>query len=148
MILNPTGRLLPAIASRLRRARKAKPIWARRVEVACEVESIEGRLQAQPGDYLCRGIAGEQWPQKESKLLEKYSPSDQLGVSGWQRFDPKEDSEPVEATRVDQSFRVISQWGELAGKANDYVVRSKSDPTDIWVVDNAIFEASYEFVSD
>jgi hypothetical protein len=144
MLLNPSGQLLPEIAERLQDARKTKPIWAKRVEVAGPVDTLEGRLQAQPGDFLCRGIIGEQWPQKEKKLLEKYNPTDHYETEGWQRFDPKPDSEPVEVAQVDQPFRIVAHWGELAGKAGDYVVRSKSDPTDIWLVDKSIFEASYE----
>ena len=146
-LLNLNNLLIPEIAARMFATRKTKPIFAQRVEDACEVETLEGRLHAGPDDYLCRGIVGEQWPQKESKLFEKYVPSGQFDEAGWQRFDPKPDSEAVEATQVDHPFRVIAHWGELTGKANDYVVRSKSDPTDVWIVDYAIFEASYELAA-
>lgn len=50
----------------------------------------------------------------------------------------------MEAAQLATAFRAIAQWGELTGKANDFVVRSKTDPSDIWIVDKAIFEASYE----
>lgn len=144
-LLNPEGQLLPEIARRLREARKTKPIWGKRAEVAGEVETLEGRLQFQHGDYLCRGIVGELWPQKESKLLEKYVASGQFDAEGWQRFDPKPDSQPVEATQIDHPFRVLAHWGELTGKSGDYLVRSKTDPTDVWIVDKTIFDATYEF---
>jgi hypothetical protein len=39
----------------------------------------------------------------------------------------------------------VAKWGELKGKAGDYIVRSIEDTSDIWIVDRAIFEASYEF---
>jgi len=143
-LLNPAGRLLPTVTARLFEARKTKPLWAMRVEVACQVDTLEGQLQAQPGDYLCRGVVGENWPQKESKLLEKYTPSGRFDMNGWQRFDPKPDSEPVEAAPIDHPFRVQAQWGELTGKPGDYVVRSKTDPTDVWIVDKSIFEGTYQ----
>lgn len=143
-LLNPNGQLMPEIAARMFETRKTKPIWAKRIETNREVETLEGRLVAGPDDYLCRGIIGEYWPQKHSKLLEKYVYSDEIDSEGWRRFDPKTEAAPVEAAQVATVFRVTAHWGELTGKANDYVVRSKTDPTDIWIVDKAIFEACYE----
>jgi len=145
VLLNPNGQLLPELAARLLEARKTKSIWAKRVEVTQEVETLEGRLVAGPDDYLCRGIIGENWPQKFQKLQEKYLPSDEFDGQGWQRFDPKPEAAPVEAAQIDTPFRIIAHWGELTGKAHDYVVRSTTDPTDVWIVDKAIFEASYEW---
>ncbi len=124
--------------------RKTKPIWAKRIETKREVETLEGRLVAGPDDYLCRGIVGEYWPQKQSKLLEKYVSSNEVDSEGWRRFDPKPESTPVEAAQLATAFHVTAHWGELTGKAYDFVVRSKTDPSDIWIVDKAIFEASYE----
>jgi len=143
-LLNPNGQLLPELAARLLEARKTKSIWAKRLEVKQEVATLEGRLVAGPGDYLCRGIIGEHWPQKKAKLLDKYLPSNEIDAEGWQRFDPKPEAAPVEVAQVPHAFRVNAQWGELCGKANDYVVRSTGDSADIWIVDRAIFEASYE----
>lgn len=145
-LVNPNGQLLPEIAGRLLEARKNKPLWAKRLDSPREVSTLEGMLQANAGDYLCRGLAGEQWPQKEKKLLEKYSATGEIDADGWERFDPKPDSQSVEATAIEHPFRVTAQWGELSGKAGDYLVRSRTDPTDIWLVDKTIFEASYEFV--
>ncbi len=144
-LLNPSGKLLSEIANRLTPARKTKPLWAKLIDQMQVIETREGTLTAQPGDYLCRGIEGEPWPQKADKLREKYSPSREVDGDGWERYEPKPAAEGIEAAQFDQPFRVITQWGELQGKANDYVVRSKSDPADVWIVGQAIFEASYEF---
>ena len=143
-LLNPKGNVIPEFAACIVESRKTKPIWAKLIETVQVIETLEGRLVAAPGDYLCRGIVGEQWPQKESKLLEKYTPSGDFDEDDWQRFDPKPDSEPVEAAPVDQAFRVKAQWGELTGKAGDYIVRSKNNPTDVWIVSKAIFEETYQ----
>ncbi len=143
-LLNPNGKLLPDIERRLVLARKTKPLWAKLIGQAKSINTLEGTIKAEPGDYLCRGIEGETWPQKSVKLHEKYSPSGQVDTDGWERFDPIPDSAPVEAAEVLQPFRVIAQWGQLTGKAKDYVVRSTTDSTDIWIVDRAIFDASYE----
>jgi hypothetical protein len=143
-LLNPDGRLLPEIERKLFLAFKTKPLWAKQLQADQEVMTNEGPLTASAGDYLCRGAANDQWPQKANKLYEKYSPCGQLDPEGWQRFDPKPEAAPVEAALYDSPFRIVAQWGELTGKANDYLVRSTTDPTDIWIVGRAIFEASYE----
>lgn len=143
-LLNPDGRLLPDIESRLVLARKTKPLWSKLIGQVQSVKTPEGTLHAEPGDYLCRGIQGEHWPQKAAKLQEKYSPSGEVDSDGWERFDPKPDSAAVEVARVYEPFRIIAQWGELTGKSGDYVVRSAADPIDTWIVDRDIFEASYE----
>ena len=146
-VMNLHGRLSTDVAQSLRLARKTKSLWAKQVNEPTEVQTMEGCVTAEPGDYLCRGIQEEQWPQKAIKLLEKYVARDEIDTGGWQRFDPKPEAAPVEAAPIANPFRVIAQWGELCGKANDYLVRSTTDPSDIWIVDKAIFQASYEFDS-
>lgn len=142
-LLNPNGQLNADVAKRLWKARKSKPLWAKRLLDAQSVETLEGLLHAEAGDFLCRGVNGELWPQKAVKLLEKYSASESFD-NGWQRFDPKPDSEGVEATQVDHAFRIQAHWGILNGKPGDYVVRSRTDSTDVWIVDKSIFEATYQ----
>ncbi len=142
-LINPDGRLLSEVEQRLAPARKTKPLWAKQADTAQDVVSLEGRERVAVGDYICRGIQGEFWPQRAGKLLERYTASDEVDAEGWRRFDPKPDSAPVQAAAVDHPFRVQVLWGELTGKPHDYVVRSTTDPTDIWIVDKVIFEASY-----
>lgn len=143
-LLNPDGKLLAEIEPQLFLAVKTKPLWAKRVDEAQEVISLEGREKVAAGDYVCRGIHGELWPQQANKLLEKYLASKEFD-DGWQRFDPKPDIAPVQAAKLSYAFRVHAHRGELTGKPNDYIVSSTTDPTAIWIVDKAIFEASYEF---
>ena len=146
MHLNPNGHLLPELAVQLRRAKKNRPLWARRVSQAEDVVSLEGKQTAKPGDYLCRGIEGEFWPQSEKSLLGGYTASGQVGNDGFERYDPRPDGPPVEAMQVDKPFFVVASWGRLDGKSGDYVVRRIADPTDIWIVDRSIFENSYQFL--
>ncbi len=145
-LLNPDGKLLAEVEAMLFLAVKTKPLWAKQVDVAQEVISLEGREQVAAGDFVCRGIHGELWPQKSKKLLEKYVASNQFDDNSWQRFDPKPEAAPVQAAQVSAAFRVQALWGELTGKPNDYIVRSTTDFTDIWIVDKAIFDASYEAI--
>jgi len=142
-LLNPNGILVANVERRLSLFSKTKSLWVKKIVSDQEVQTIEGLLSANAGDFLCRGIAGELWPQRAEKLREKYIPSGEIDSAGWERFAPKPGAAPVNAAKAEASFRVISRWGELFGKANDYVVCSTTDPTDIWIVDGAIFETSY-----
>jgi hypothetical protein len=145
VLVNPNAELLVEYETQLFLARKTKPVWARRVEVEEPVQTLEGCVVAKPGDYVCRGLRGELWPQKASKLQETYVASG-VAEGVWQRFDPRPDSPPVHAAQIPVAFQVQAQWGLLTGKAQDYVVRSTSNPSDIWLVDGAIFEATYDRV--
>ncbi len=146
MHLNPNGVLLPELAVQLRRAKKNRSLWARRVAQVEEVVSLEGKHTAKPGDYVCRGIEGELWPQSEKSLLGSYTASGQVDKDGFERYDPRPDGPPVEAMQVDKPFFVVASWGRLDGKSGDYLVRKITDPTDIWIVDRSIFENSYQFL--
>lgn len=130
-LLNPNGKLLPDIEERLVLARKTKPLWAKLIEQPQSVETLEGTLNAEPGNYLCRGVRGENWPQKAEKLLEKHIPSGEVDIYGWERFAPKPDSSAVQAAQIHEPFRVVAQWGELTGNSGDYIVRSASDHSDV-----------------
>ena len=41
------------------RAKKSVAIWAKLLKVAQTVETLEGPMKAEVGDFLCRGAAGE-----------------------------------------------------------------------------------------
>ncbi len=55
-LLNPNGKLLPDIERRLALARKTKPLWAKLIGQAMSVNTLEGTINAEPGDYLCREL--------------------------------------------------------------------------------------------
>ncbi|MEZ6091845.1 MAG: hypothetical protein R3C05_28340 [Pirellulaceae bacterium] len=142
-LLNPDGKLATELEEELVLAVKNKPLWAKPLHEETVVETIEGRVIATAGSYLCRGIEGELWPQQAAKLLDKYLPTTEYDGDGFQRFDPKPNVQPVEAVSIPHDFRVIAQWGDLVGLADDYLVRSTTDRGDVWIVSKAIFEASY-----
>lgn len=146
MHLNPDGFLLPEIAVRLRRAKKNRSLWARRASQVEEVVSLEGKHTAKPGDYVCRGIAGEFWPQSEKSLLGGYTATGQVDGEGFERYDPRPNGPLVEAMQMENSFFVIASWGRLDGESGDYVVRRQTEPTDVWIVNRSIFENSYQFL--
>jgi hypothetical protein len=147
-LLNPDGRLPGDIEQRLRRARKIRPLWAKRLVAAQDLATIEGNTAASAGDYLCRGVADEQWAQRADRLLARYLPSGVLDQAGFERFDPRPDAAVVEVAPVEVAFCVATRWGVLNGKAQDFVVRCTADPSDLWIVSRSIFQYSYQMIAE
>ncbi|MGE3316135.1 MAG: PGDYG domain-containing protein [Planctomycetaceae bacterium] len=130
------------------RARKTKPLWAKRLDRDDVVTTLEGTERVSAGDYLCRGPAGEIWPQKGARLEKTYRATNELNAEGWRRFEPRPDAEGALAAQMSHPFTVQAAWGELTGKPGDYLVKDYSDhavayPADVWIVDRVIFEATY-----
>ncbi len=130
-------------------ARKTRPIWVKKLEQDQTVQTLEGDEQVQAGAYLCRGEAGDIWPQSEERLTSRYVLTDDVDPEGWRRCDPHPDAEGVMAAQVPHAFEVQAEWGLLSGKSGDYVVknygdRQQDDPQDVWIVDQALFQATYE----
>ncbi|MBU6302129.1 MAG: PGDYG domain-containing protein [Verrucomicrobia bacterium] len=138
-------------------AHKVVPVWVRRVVVPETVSSLEGELLAKPGDFVCLGVAGEHWVQTEATLRAKYGESgrsslDERGVE-WTEFVPLPEGAGVMAARVHHDFVVHTSWGVLSGKPGDYLLKKLGDrevefPGDIWVVDQTLFETSYQSLED
>src|SRR5688500_5522756 len=49
-------------------AKKTRPIGVRRLNAAQTVKTLEGEEQDAAGHYLCKGEAGDIWPQTEQNL--------------------------------------------------------------------------------
>lgn len=134
-------------------ARKTRPIWVRRLERDETVETLEGAEQVPAGNYLCRGEAGDVWPQSEERLVDKYILTEEVDEDGWQRCDPRPDAAGVMAAQILHEFQVQAAWGLLSGKAGDFLVKNYEDrevavPDDVWIVDQELFEATYERMTD
>jgi hypothetical protein len=55
------------------------------------------------------------------------------------------------AARAAHPFEVHASWGKLWGKAGDCLAKNFADrdvpyPDDVWIVDQTLFEATYEKV--
>ena len=132
-------------------AKKTRPIWAKKVQQDQTVKTLEGEESIRAGDYLCRGEAGDVWPQKAESLEAKYKPTDTIDDDGWRKYEPDPDDQGVLAAQVAHPFAVQATWGRLSGKAGDYVVKNFDDkntdyPQDVWIVDQDLFHATYERV--
>ncbi len=130
------------------RARKTRPIWARLLDVPQTVETLEGPETVPAGTYLCRGEAGDIWPQTAERLLAKYVATSTLSADGWQQYQPQPDAHGVWAAQVAHPFTVHAAWGKLNGKPGDFLVKDfiageTECPADVWIVDAKLFAATY-----
>lgn len=132
-------------------ARKTRPIWARQLDAAQTVRTLEGEEQVAAGHYLCRGEAGDIWPQTEETLLKRYTATDEVTTDGWRKYQPHPDAQGVMATPIDHPFEVQATWGILSGKAGDFLLKNFQDretayPADVWLVDRRLFGETYQAV--
>lgn len=130
-------------------AKKTRPIWAKRLESAQTVKTLEGEERVEAGHYLCRGEAGDIWPQTEKDLNRRYHATDKVEADGWRKYRPNPDAEGVMATQIDHAFSVEASWGTLSGKPGDYLLKNFHDrdtsyPADVWIVDQTLFQQTYE----
>ena len=133
-------------------AKKTRPIWVRLLEHEETVKTLEGEERVPAGNYLCRGEAGDIWPQNKDRVTAKYTLTDEVDEQGWRKCDPKPDTAGVMAAQVPHAFQVQAKWGLLSGKPGDFIVKNFEDrgadyPEDVWIVDQALFEATYERVA-
>ncbi len=131
-------------------AKKTAPLWAKRLKEDQAIKSLEGDVNAKAGDFLCRGAAGEFWPQSAERISEKYDPTDEVDADGFRKFLPNSE---VMAAQVDRPFQVETSWGDLEGKAGDFILKSFADseveyPDSVWIVDKQLFADTYQRVSD
>ena len=108
-------------------AKKTRPIWVQEIKEARKVKTLEGEETVQPGHFLCRGEAGDIWPQKKADLEKKYVATEEDSPDGWRKYLPRPDAEGVMAAEVGHPFVVCAKWGELRGKAGDFLIKNYTD---------------------
>ncbi len=104
------------------------------------IQTREGPVGFQPGDYLARGIQGEEWPITQAHFATSYEQVSEPDAQGFASYRARE---ICRAYQMPEPFTVTRQTrGDLfTGNAGDYLVRSGDR---IWVVAPSIFEQSYE----
>jgi hypothetical protein len=153
-----------------KQARKTRPIWARAVapeEVGKEFQTADHVKEvAQKDAWLCVGVAGEPWFQALTKIESKYEPDGEEEKTF--AFDPK----PI-AYRKFKPRGTVRNWvarvegpgiegffikpnydpsRPLYSPAGGYVVKDDAkepygaDPKEVWLVQQALFESTYEII--
>jgi hypothetical protein len=159
----PAPTLLNPAARRWQTARKTKPILAKpmqsllsdqRILAKFLLSTLEGTQTLRGNSMVCLGNHNDVWQQDRAKLHKQYTPSEVL-EDGWTVFTPKPEAErSVTEVKDSATFAIKAQWGtrmpdgsfEQYGKEGDYLVQSKEDPNDVWIVAKAVFEATYEIL--
>ena len=158
-----------------RLAKKTKPIWARPVlpeEIGKEFKTADhppGKdvtEKAQEGFWLCVGIAGEPWFQKPDRVTNRYNAGQEASkqfsfdtqARTYRQYTPKEDARNW-AAQVNvpgiAGFEIRPKYDmehPLYSPAGGYVVMDhvpdpyKADPKDVWLVQEALFNSTYELL--
>ena len=106
------------------------------------IQTREGLVGFEPGDYLARGIENEEWPISKEHFATSYERVSELDAEGFASYRARD---ICQAYQMPEPFTVKRTRGDtLTGKADDYLVRSGDR---IWIVDRTIFENSYERIS-
>jgi hypothetical protein len=64
--------------------KKPVVINARRATVVEEINTLEGTMRAEVGDWIITGVNGEQYPCKPDIFCKTYEPADDEAISAWQ----------------------------------------------------------------
>jgi len=123
--------------------RKIATLWARLMQTAFSVQTLEGVASGEAGDYLCRGLAGEEWPMSRQIFENNYIlVTAAFAASQWQEY--RKLNSTILARPMPEAFVVETLHGRLYGKAGDYLCQSLDGRR--WPVAATIFAVSYELV--
>jgi len=121
------------------------------------VRTLEGDQGLQGRDvFICVGVGNEMWQQNRTTLFKKYNLID-CDPNGWWTAMPK-DGNLVDACQITaelasgNEFSVEGLWGTQSddgrffqtGKVGDWVLRSRENPKDVWIVRGDLFATTYE----
>lgn len=131
-------------------AKKTAPLWAKQIEENQTTRTLEGPATARAGDFLCRGAAGEFWPQSPERLNEKYDQTEEVDADGFRKFLPRSQ---VMAAQVDHPFQVKTSRGDLMDEPGNFILKSFDDkeveyPDSVWIVDKKLFADTYERIEE
>jgi len=153
-----------------RRARKTKPLWARPVEpdeLGKEFQTADRAVErAREGYWLCAGVVGEPWFQKQERIDSRYERSreevKQFAFDSrprtYQVYKPKEITSMWVAQVKGAGVKGLTIRPNydlehpLYSPAGGYVVKDnvpdpyQDHPEDVWLVQEKIFDSTYEFM--
>ncbi|MEI8016554.1 MAG: hypothetical protein WCH39_00075 [Schlesneria sp.] len=155
-----------------RKAKKTRSMWARAItaeEVGKEFQTADrAKLMARENAWLCVGVAEEPWFQAWEKIEAKYergeSETKQFAFDDkpyeYHLFRPKPDvtnwAAQVKGSNI-AGFSIRPGYdpgNPLHSEQGGYVVKGdtadpyQDKPGDIWLVQQPLFESTYEFLTD
>jgi hypothetical protein len=105
------------------------------------VQTLEGPQSFEIGDFLCVGIASEEWPMSQEtfkKGKEYFEDAEEPGFALYTTKGTKY------AAFVSEQFMVGDGNEPFTSKEDGGYIVYNDDPSEAWIVDKAIFEGSYE----
>jgi len=111
---------------------------------ACTVQSLEGLVQARPGDAILTGAGGEHWRVSKARFPEKYRPVPPTRAGEDGRYVSLRTR--VLALQLREAFEVLLADGQsrLNGQVGDWLV-DYGDGS-LGIVSYAIFPTTYEIL--
>ena len=122
--------------------------------------TLEGQQALKTDSIVCVGNDDDAWQQTSKNLFKKYNITG-MDENGWLICEPKPENE-VWAAQFEfagplgaiERFQIIGLWGDKVsdgtyrqcGYAGDYILKSKTDPKDVWIVAKKVFENTYTLV--
>jgi hypothetical protein len=108
----------------------------------CTVQTPEGAVQAQPGDAILSGIAGERWRVSRKHFADKYRPAPATRAGEPGAYLSLRNR--ILALRMSEPFEVVLADGvsRLNGRPGDWLV-DYGDGS-LGVISDAIFQVTYE----
>jgi len=119
-----------------------REVHVRFADQACTVQTPEGAVQAQPGDAVLTGIAGERWRVSRKHFADKYRPAAATRAGEPGAYLSLRNR--ILALRMNEPFEVVLADGvsRLAGRPGDWLV-DYGDGS-LGVISDAIFKVTYE----
>ncbi len=113
---------------------------------ACTVQTPEGAVQAQPGDAVLTGIAGERWRVSRKHFSNKYRPAAATHAGEPGAYLSLRNR--ILALRMSEPFEVLLADGvsRLHGRAGDWLV-DYGDGS-LGIISDPIFQVTYEIPAD
>ena len=111
--------------------RKPITVEAYQTDTELEIETLEGTMKANKGDYIVTGIKGEQYPVKQDIFKETYTPVD-------------ENDSSIEDYVMDNCIEWSNLLSELSRKEEEYMnIKEKIFDKKQWMEENTDFKELY-----
>ena len=121
-----------------------REVQVRFIEAPCTVQTPEGAVQAQLGDAILTGVAGERWRVSRTHFGDKYRPADATRPGEAGTYLSLRNR--ILGVRMSEPFEVLLADGisQLHGRSGDWLV-DYGDGS-LGIVTDAIFRVTYEII--